>query len=75
MYFVLDCIEPLTKDGEAPLMVIANKFEIDGIWSWKSGQPLEQVEIPKPIQINFKPLRGYKVSSPKVLASGVAASI
>lgn len=61
MYYILDCEEPLTDDGEA-LMVIDNDFEVGEVWDWKTGQVFETEEsnVPTPILIDFEPLRGYK---------------
>lgn len=71
MYYILDCEEPLSEDDEAPLMDIRNCFRIKGVWSWKSGQPLERDKIPNPIEIEFKPLHGYKGPPVELLDVGV----
>lgn len=58
MYWIMDCDEPLSPDGEA-LMEIENTFQIPGIRSWKLGRRFA-VTIPAPITIDFQVYRGYQ---------------
>jgi len=61
MYYILDCDEPQTENGEA-VMKIGNTFEVGEVWSWKSGQRFDADErsFDTPIRIPFEPLRGYQ---------------
>jgi len=57
MYYVLDCDEPLSPNGEA-LMEIHNTFRVGQIRLWASGRRHTK-EVPVPIEIRFDTFRGY----------------
>jgi hypothetical protein len=60
MYFVIDCEEPVTEDGEA-LFEIHNCVQVGTTMNWRAGRALSDTEtIPNPIAIDFEPLNGYE---------------
>lgn len=61
MYFIMDCDEPLNDNGEA-LLEIHNCFRVGGIRNWRGGRPFQTdpAAVPKPIAIDWDPLRGYR---------------
>jgi hypothetical protein len=60
MYFVVDCEEPVTEDGEA-LFEIHNCFRVGTTRNWRAGHALRRAEtIPDLIPIDFEPLNGYE---------------
>ena len=72
MYYILDCEEPQTENGEA-LMKIGNTFQVGDVWSWKSGQRFDEDEagFDTPIRIDFEPLRGYQGLPIEMLDLGI----
>lgn len=58
MYWIMDCDNPLSPEGEA-LLEVENTFQIPGVHSWKSGRRFT-VDIPQPINIDFQVYRGYQ---------------
>jgi hypothetical protein len=60
MYYMMECDEPLTESGAA-LMDIRNCFRAGTVRIWRGGRRFRPEEVvPKPIEIDFEPLRGYK---------------
>jgi hypothetical protein len=60
MYHVLRCLMPQNSKGEA-LMKISNAIEVGSVWNWRDGMALQpdELPVPTPIVIPYRPLRGY----------------
>ena len=71
-YWVMDCELPLSKNGEA-LLLIHNDLELGDIWSWKSRTHFdaEEAVFSLPILIEFERRRGYQGSPVELLDVGV----
>jgi len=69
LYYILDCNEPLSEEGEA-LLEIHNNFRVGKIRLWRTGRPLRG-EVPGPIEIRFDRFRGYEGPPVELLDLGI----
>jgi hypothetical protein len=57
MYWIMDCAEILSPNGEA-LTEVHNTFQIPGVRAWKLGRRFT-VDIPQPIHVDVQFFHGY----------------
>lgn len=69
MYYVLDCLEPLSPNGEA-LLEVHNTFRVGAIRLWKSGAR-HRTPVPQPIEMVFDTFRGYDGPPVEMLDLGI----
>jgi hypothetical protein len=68
-YYLLECEEPLSSDGEA-LLEIHNTFRVGEIRLWKSGKRHTR-PVPEPIEVRFETFRGYDGPPVELLDLGI----